>query len=80
MDIKIGEKTVGSIYVNIQFPIEEFEGKTFAEVIDLIKGDHGQTQQVFELAIGKFVIASFRRIYNDDEKVCVEGAKLEKAA
>jgi len=79
MDIKIGEQVVGSIYVNIQLPIESFEGKTYREVLDLVKGENGQTKQVFDLAIGKFIVASFRRIYNDDEKLCIEGAQLVAA-
>ncbi len=77
MDIKISEKVVGSLYVNIQFPIENFGNKKVSEIIDLIKGENGQSQQVFEIAIGKFKISSFRRIYKDTIKVCVEGAVLE---
>jgi len=80
MDIKIGEQVVGNMYVNIQLPLESFEGKSFHEVLDLVKGANGQEQQVFELGIGKFRVASFRRIYNDDEKLCIEGAQLEMVA
>ena len=79
MDIKIGEKVVGSVYMNLQIPLTSFEGKKFAEVLDLVKGANGQTQLVFESALGKFKVASFRRIYNDDEKLCVEGAELVSA-
>ena len=76
MNIKIGEKVVGSIYLNMQFSLSSFEGKSYATVLDMIKGSNGHTQQIFELAIGKFKIASFRRIYQDTEKLCVEGAEL----
>ena len=79
MDIMISEKTVGKLYVNIQIPLESFEGKSFAEVLDLVKGANGQDKQVFELGIGKFKVDSFRRIYNDDEKLCIEGAQLVAA-
>lgn len=76
MDIKIGEKVVGSIYVNIQIPMKNFEGKNHAEVVDIIKGANGVDQQVFELSIGKFKISSFRRVYKDEANICVEGAEL----
>ena len=80
MNINIGKNTVGKIYVNIQLPLESFEGKSFAEVMDLVKGENGQTQQTFDLEdVGRFKVASFRRIYNDDEKLCIEGAQLVKA-
>lgn len=80
MNIKIGTKDVGTIYVNIQLPLESFDKKSFAEVMDLVKGENGQTQQTFDLdGVGKFKVASFRRIYNDDEKLCIEGAQLVKA-
>jgi len=79
MDIKVKGEVVGSLYVNIQLPSESFGGKSLAEITDLIKGSNGQDQQSFELEdIGSFKIESFRRLYNDDEKVCVEGAKLVK--
>ena len=80
MDIKIGEKVVGNIYVNIQLPLETFEGNSVTEIIDRVKGFHGHEQAVFEIGIGKFKVASFRRMYNDDEKLCIEGAKLEAVA
>ena len=76
MDIRIGENTVGSLYVNIQLPLKNFEGKSHNEIIDLIKGTHGVEQQVFKLSIGDFKISSFRRIYKDDLNICVEGAEL----
>ena len=76
MDIKISERTVGKLYINIQLPLDSFEGKSFSEVVDLIKGSNGQDKQVFELNIGNFIIDSFRRIYNDNEKLCIEGAHL----
>lgn len=79
MDIKISDKVVGSIYVNIQFPMDSFEGKNHAEITDMIKGANGFDQQVFEIGIGKFKIASFRRIYKDFEKICIEGAELVAA-
>jgi len=80
MDIKIGEKTVGSVYLNIQLPLENFEGKSLVEITDMVKGTNGHDKQVFELAdIGSFKVESFRRIYNDNEKVLIEGAQLVKA-
>jgi len=77
MDIKIKDKVVGDIYVNLQFPIESFEGKKHIEIVDLIKGANGQTQQIFEMSVGKFKISSFRRLYREGGKIYLEGALLE---
>ena len=79
MEIKISDKVVGSIYMNIQLPMKNFEGKNHAEILDLIKGSNGIDQQVFELSIGKFKIASFRRFYKDGVSLCIEGAELVPA-
>jgi len=79
MNVNIGEKVVGSIYINLQFPLTSFEGKSYATILDMVKGENGHTKQVFELPIGKFTVSSFRRIYKDNEKLCIEGAELVSA-
>lgn len=79
MNVNIGEKVVGHVYINIQFPLTSFEGKSYATILDMVKGTNGHTQQVFELPIGKFTLGSFRRIYKDSEKLCIEGAELVAA-
>ena len=80
MDIKIEDKVVGNMYVNVQLPLENFENKSFSAVVELIRGSEGIDPLVFNIGFGDFKIVSFRRVYNDDEKVCVEGALLEKIA
>ena len=65
--------------MNIQIPLESFEGKSFSQILELVKGSEGIEKQIFDFGIGKFKVTSFRRIYNDDEKVCIEGAELEIA-
>jgi len=80
MDIKIGEKVVGTVYMNIQLPLETFEVKSITEIMDRVKGVNGQDKATFELNIGKFQVASFRRMYNDGTKLCIEGAELEAVA
>jgi len=76
MEIKIGEKVVGSIYLNIQLPIESFGNTSYATILDMIKGSNGHDQLVFDLLASKCKVGSFRRIYKDDEKICIEGAEL----
>ena len=80
MDIKIGEKVVGNLYVNIQLPKEAFEVQSVKEIMDKVKGANGHDQVAFTLGdIGTFKVASFRRMYDDDEKLCIEDAVLVKA-
>jgi len=76
MDIKIGEKVVGSMYINLQLPLEGFEIKSYETILDMVKGVNGHDKLVFELPIGKCTVGSFRRIYKDNKKLCIEGAEL----
>jgi len=76
-NIKIDEKVVGTLYVNIQLPLKTFKGKSISEIMDRIKGVNGHDPAILEISIGKFRISSFRRMYDDDEKLCIEGAELE---
>lgn len=79
MDIKIGEKVVGSMYVNLQLPLDAFEVRSYTTILDMVKGANGHDKLVFELPVGKFIVGSFRRIYQDSEKLCIEGAELVAA-
>jgi len=54
--------------------------QSISEIMDRVKGVNGQEQATFELSIGKFKVASFRRMYNDGQKLCIEGAELEAVA
>ena len=76
MEIKIGERVVGSIYLNIQLPLESFGNTSYATILDMVKGSNGHDQLVFDLLTSKFKVESFRRIYQDNEKICIEGAEL----
>jgi len=76
MDIKIGEKVVGSMYINLQLPLDAFEVRSYETMLDMVRGTNGHDKLVLELPVGKCVVGTFRRIYKDTEKLCIEGAEL----
>ncbi|MDB4330325.1 hypothetical protein N9948_01245 [bacterium] len=71
MNLKSQGKDIGAVYLNIQLDKASFSVNT-QEILDKLK------KGTFEIQIdsSNFKISSYRRLYQDSDRIYLEGAEL----
>lgn len=72
MELKISDKVVGSIYFNIKLSKESL-AEPMSQILNKIKNK----QYTFTFGKSTVVISSYRKLYNSEDNIYVEGAVFE---
>ena len=72
MKLMSNGKEVGTIYCSVQLAKDAFS-MSYIEVLDKLK----EGSLTLDLDKGKYKVSSYRRVYQDDNNIYLEGAELQ---